>query len=185
MYISRENLRILKEPFGLLLKDNEITSSKLHSVLDRAKMIVSVGDATTDRLSLCGLIPSVYVVDGKERREKRPMVGGESHPKSGLRELRCSNPAGTISKGALRVLQEALVLASESLPVKVFVEGEEDLLVLPLLFLVPDGSVILYGQPLEGIVVVKVSPEVSRKAKDLMDKLEIDSHWGHDDAVAV
>jgi uncharacterized protein (UPF0218 family) len=83
------------------------------------------------------------------------------------------------------VLQEALVLASESRPVKVFVEGEEDLLVLPLLFLVPDGSVIVYGQPLEGIVVVKVSPEVSRKAKDLMDKLEIDSHWGHDDAVAV
>jgi uncharacterized protein (UPF0218 family) len=185
MYIRRENLRILKEPFGLLLKDKEITSSILHGLLGRAKMIVSVGDATTDRLSLCGIVPSVYVVDGKERREPRMIVGGESHSNSGVRELRCSNPAGTISKGALRVLKEALVLASESRPVKVFVDGEEDLLALPLLFLVPDGSVILYGQPLEGIVVVKVSPEVGRKAKDLMDKLEINSNWGHDDAVAV
>lgn len=185
MYISRENLRILREPFGLLLKDEEITSSKLHSLLERAKLIVSVGDATTDRLSLCGLVPSVYIVDGKERREQRLKVGGESHLNFSVRELRCSNPAGTISRGALRVLQEALALVREVRPVKVFVDGEEDLLALPLLYLVPYGSVILYGQPLEGIVVVKVSLEVRRKAKDLMDKLEIDSNWGHDDAVAV
>jgi uncharacterized protein (UPF0218 family) len=56
-------------------------------------------------------------------------------------------------------------------PVRVFVYGEEDMLALPLFIMVPDGSVVLYGQPLEGMVIVKVNEDIRRKAQYLLDEI--------------
>jgi GTP-dependent dephospho-CoA kinase len=69
--------------------------------------------------------------------------------------------------------------------VRVIVHGEEDLLTLPILILIPAGSVVLYGQPLKGIVIVNVDSKTRRTAKDLMDSLGIKWMQGYDDAVAV
>jgi len=54
------------------------------------------------------------------------------------------------------------------------VDGEEDMLALPIFSIAPDCSVVLYGQPLEGIVIVKITPKTRKKAKDLMDRIGID-----------
>ncbi len=67
MFLSPENLRILKEPFGLLLENRSVSKGKLYSSVKHAKLIVSVGDATTDRLNFYGIVPRVCVVDGRER----------------------------------------------------------------------------------------------------------------------
>jgi GTP-dependent dephospho-CoA kinase len=56
-------------------------------------------------------------------------------------------------------------------PVRIFVYGEEDMLALPLFIMVPDGSVVLYGQPLEGMIIVKVNEDIRRKAQYLLDKI--------------
>ena len=80
----------------------------------------------------------------------------------------CKNPAGTISKEAVHVLQSALQTPS---PVTVKVEGEEDMLALPLFTMAPKGSVVLYGQPLEGIVLVNITEEKQNEAKELMNKI--------------
>jgi uncharacterized protein (UPF0218 family) len=53
----------------------------------------------------------------------------------------------------------------------VFVDGEEDLLALPIFALARDQSVVLYGQPLEGIVVVKIDNKLKEKAQDLLDSI--------------
>ncbi|MEM2919607.1 MAG: DUF359 domain-containing protein, partial [Candidatus Nitrosocaldus sp.] len=58
-------------------------------------------------------------------------------------------------------------------PVRVYVDGEEDLLGLVVLRLVQDGSIILYGQPLEGMVLLKVDEESKRRLKHLLSKLPI------------
>jgi GTP-dependent dephospho-CoA kinase len=184
MFLSPENLRLLKQPLGLLLENNYVTKQKLYSFLKDAKLIVSVGDATTDRLICYGIVPSVCVVDGRERRIQRKSLGGDSPLKNQVLQLKCSNPAGTISRRAVGVLVDA-VRYSNNNPVRVIVHGEEDLLTLPILILVPVGSVVLYGQPLKGIVIVEVDSKTRSTAKDLMERLGINWMQGYDDAVAV
>jgi uncharacterized protein (UPF0218 family) len=183
MFLSPENLRILKEPFGLLLENKSVNKARLYSSVKHAKLIVLVGDATTDRVTLDGIIPSVCVVDGRERRVQRITAGGESLLQNQVLQLRCSNPAGTISKGAVQVLRDA-IKASSTNPVRVIVEGEEDLLALPIFLLAPYGSIVMYGQPSKGMVIVKIDSETRKRAKDLMESLGIDWIGGYDDAVA-
>ena len=183
MFLSPENLRILKEPFGVLLENESVNKVRLYSSVKHAKLIVLVGDATTDRVTLDGIIPSVCVVDGRERRVQRRTAGGESLLQNQVLQLRCSNPAGTISKRAVQVLRDA-IRASSTNPVRVIVEGEEDLLTLPIFLLVPYGSVVMYGQPFKGIVIVNIDSETRKRAKDLMESLGIDWIGGYDDAVA-
>jgi GTP-dependent dephospho-CoA kinase len=183
MFLSPENLRILREPFGLLLENKSVSKVKLYNSVKHAKLIVSVGDATTDRVNSYGIVPGVCVVDGRERREQRKTAGGDSRLPNRILQLRCSNPAGTISRGAVQVLRDA-VKASVTNPVRVIVEGEEDLLALPIFLLVPYDSVVLYGQPFKGIVVVKVDFKIRKRAKDLMESFGIDWIGGYDDAVA-
>ena len=184
MFLSPENLRLLKEPLGLLLENKYVTKQRLYSCVEDAKLIVSVGDATTDRLYCYGIVPRVCVVDGRERRSQRKSIGGDSALQNQVLQLKCSNPAGTISRRAVEVLVEAVKYSTIN-PVRVVVHGEEDLLTLPILVLTPAGSVVLYGQPLRGIVIVKVDSKTRRTAKDLMDSLGIKWMQGYDDAVAV
>lgn len=183
MFLSPENLRLLKEPLGLLLENKDVTKQRLYSCIEDAKLIVSVGDATTDRLNCYGIVPRVCVVDGRERRAQRKSIGGDSLQNQVL-QLKCSNPAGTISRTAVEVLIDAVKYSTIN-PVRVVVHGEEDLLTLPILRLLPAGSVVLYGQPLRGIVIVKVDSKTRRTAKDLMESLGIKWMQGYDDAVAV
>lgn len=166
MPINPKDVQLLKQPFGTLVPDRQVTKEKVASMLKGAKKVVAVGDATTERLIGLGMAPDVAVIDGKERRSKRSYPA--NYP---AKELRCANPAGTISNDAVKVLQEAMQLPP---PVRVFVDGEEDLLALPVFAMAPEGSTVLYGQPLEGLVVVKITPAKRKQAKDLMDRIGID-----------
>jgi GTP-dependent dephospho-CoA kinase len=160
---SPEDFQKLKRPFGTLIPDKKVTKQKLSSLLKDAKKVIAVGDATTERLFGFGIIPDVAVFDGKERRSKR------SYPANyQAQEIRCTNPAGVISKQAVDVLRGALKSREA---VRVLVEGEEDLLALPLFVMAPEGSAVLYGQPLEGMVVVKITTAKQKQAKVLMDKI--------------
>lgn len=179
MPLTSEVIGTLRKPFGTLLVDKDITKQKIKSFLKNAKTVVSVGDATTDRLVSFGILPDLSVIDGKERRLRRGTITRTSYYLSSsfsqryykIRELRCLNPPGSISKEAISVLQDALRI-SES--VTVIVEGEEDMLALPIFTLVPNNSVVMYGQPLEGIVLVKINAKIRKKAKDLVDRIGID-----------
>ncbi|PJB96490.1 MAG: DUF359 domain-containing protein, partial [Nitrosopumilales archaeon CG_4_9_14_0_8_um_filter_34_10] len=47
-----------------------------------------------------------------------------------------------------------------------------DLLVIPVCIHAPENSIVLYGQPNEGLVVVKVTPEIRNKTQRLLDLME-------------
>ncbi|AFU58771.1 protein of unknown function DUF359 [Candidatus Nitrososphaera gargensis Ga9.2] len=166
MPINENDARLLKQPFGTLVPDKQVTKRKVASVLKGVKQVIAVGDATTERLVSFGIKPDIAVIDGKERRSKRSYSASYS-----AKELHCINPAGTISKEAVQVLQDALRMPS---PVRVLVDGEEDMLALPLFTMAPEGSAVLYGQPLEGLVIVKITSAKQKQAKDLMDRIGID-----------
>lgn len=154
---------LLKRPFGTLVLDKDITKQKIISMLEGSKKIITVGDATTERLLSFGITPDIAVIDGVERRSLRDYP--INYP---AKEMLCTNPAGMISRGAVQVLQSALETPS---PVMVIVEGEEDMLALPLFTMAPKGSAVLYGQPLEGIVLVNITEEKQNQAKDLMNRI--------------
>ena len=175
MPLPPDVIRILKEPFGNLIPDENITLHNLNAFLTNAKKIISVGDATTDRLISFGIIPNVSVIDGKERRVRRKYNNNFSncnHTDNNIlvKEMKCSNEPGTISKAAVDVLEDASRMTS---PVRIIVDGEEDLLALPLFLILPDNAVVLYGQPHEGLVVVKINSHIRKKAKDLMDRIRM------------
>jgi GTP-dependent dephospho-CoA kinase len=163
MPLHLKDAHILKRPFGTLVAERDITRRKISAMLKGMKNIIAVGDATTERLVSFGITPDIAVIDGIERRSKR-----DHSIHYYAKEMLCTNPAGSISMEAVGVLQNAL----ETLPpVRVKVHGEEDLLALPLFSMAPEGSAVLYGQPLEGIVIVKITEEKQRQARDLMDRI--------------
>ena len=165
MPLTFEDILTLKEPFGVLIKDEDATKEKIRGLLKDAKKVVSVGDSTTDRLIFFDVLPDVSVIDNRERRLKRKI---SLHSKINVHELHCANPAGTISREAVSILHKALKISA---PVKVIVYGEEDMLALPVIAFAPYRTFVLYGQPLQGIVVVTVTAKMRRKAKDIMDRI--------------
>ena len=160
-YIRDKHL--LKRPFGTLIPEKNVTKQKILSMLADAKRIITVGDATTERLISFGITPHLAVIDGLERRSRR-----KQFIKYHTKEMLCANPAGTISKEAVDILQIALKTPP---PVTVKVQGEEDMLALPLFIMAPKGSAVLYGQPLEGMVLVNITEEKQNQAKDVMHKI--------------
>jgi GTP-dependent dephospho-CoA kinase len=166
MPISPKDAQFLKQPFGTLVADKDVTLQKISLALKGAKKVISVGDATTERLVSFGITPDVAIIDGKERRSK---LGYPANYKA--REMRCVNPSGVISTVAVATLRNALELEP---PTRVIVDGEEDLLALPVFTMSPVGSVVLYGQPLEGLVIVKITASKQKQAKDLMDRIGFD-----------
>lgn len=165
MPLSARDLERLKKPFGKLIADVDISEKRVRASIASARKVIAVGDATTERLSSFKIIPDIAVVDGLERRSKRDFPAGYQ-----AKEMRCANPSGTISRDAIKALRTAIRTEH---PVRVIVDGEEDLLALPLFFLAPVSSIVLYGQPLEGMVVVRITAQKKREAKELLEKL-----WG-------
>jgi GTP-dependent dephospho-CoA kinase len=163
MPTDNSDIEILKRPFGTLIFEKDITKQKILSMLEGATKIITIGDATSERLITFGITPDIAVIDGLEQRSRR-----DHSINYDAKEMSCTNPAGTISKEAVHVLQSALETPS---PVTVKVQGEEDMLALPLFTIAPKGSAVLYGQPLEGIVLVNITEEKQNQARDLMDKI--------------
>jgi uncharacterized protein (UPF0218 family) len=130
--MDAEDIQLLKEPFGALVREGTISKEKILSMLEGSNKIITVGDATTERIISFGITPDLSVTDGVERRSLRKR-SIDFHAK----EMFCANPPGTISKDALLVLQRALEMPP---PVSVRVQGEEDLLALPLFIMAPEGS---------------------------------------------
>ena len=57
-------------------------------------------------------------------------------------------------------------------PVKVQVEGEEDLFTPLAVALAPDKSLVVYGQPNQGLVAVTVNRETRRKVQLVLDAMQ-------------
>ncbi|MGI0047893.1 MAG: GTP-dependent dephospho-CoA kinase family protein [Nitrosotalea sp.] len=163
-----ESLRdSLKEPMGILLQDSEATKENILKTIPKDAFLITVGDATTEKMIKFGLVPSLQIVDSVEKRQKRDdILLGQVDML-----IRCTNPAAQITDESINVIKNAL---EEDSPlrlrhVRILVDGEEDLLVLPAVLHAPENSVIMYGQPNEGLVIVLVNHEIREQAKKIMD----------------
>jgi uncharacterized protein (UPF0218 family) len=156
----------LKSPLGeLIVGDPAQTMMVLGEKLrKRPPLFAVVGDFVAKNVLNAQLEPDIIIVDNRTLREEVEPVA------HGMNEVRVRNDAGTISDESQEVIHDSVTLKSR---VALVVEGEEDLLVLPLLAEMPLGSVIAYGQPREGLVVVTVTGERRRWARGFMSRMEM------------
>ncbi len=163
--VTKELRRRLKRPLGKIIESSRPTLQEVSPLIAESTSIATVGDASTENLIRIGIIPSVQIVDGKERREERKL------PKPAQKtELRVRNPAGMLTQESLNALKRAFVLPQ---PVRILVDGEEDLLTLPLVAISPEGSIVFYGQPKKGLVAVQVNKRKSNRAKKMLRDIGI------------
>ncbi len=157
----------LAKPIGELFKDREVDGRTFGTGLRKAKFVITVGDRITERIAELGRIPDVQVVDGRERRMERRVPDVKFR-----RLIRVRNPAGTITEEAIEGISEAFKEKDE-VPVRVLVEGEEDLLAIPAVALAPLSSNLYYGQPLVGVVLVKADEAAKRRNDEVLRELGI------------
>ena len=70
--ILPENLRTeLKTPLGRLVLESDSEQEEILKEVYAKSLVVTVGDATTDKLLKMGLVPFLQIVDGQEKRIKR------------------------------------------------------------------------------------------------------------------
>jgi uncharacterized protein (UPF0218 family) len=154
----------MKIPLGVLIPENQTNKDEIQKHLSENSYIITVGDRTTEKMIDFGLIPSLQIIDGQEKREKR-----EPPKLENATELTVVNPAAEITSESISLIEKALTMQS---PVRIFVDGEEDLLVLPVCIHAPENAIVLYGQPHEGLVLVKITPEIRNKVQRLLDLME-------------
>jgi hypothetical protein len=147
-----------------------VQAEGLATAIAGADVVVAVGDVVSLTLKELGIEPRLFVCDYQTQR-------GTPEP-AYLRELgswgklafRVRNPAATITREAWDAVAHGL--ASASWPVRIVVDGEEDLLGIPCFLEAPVGSKVLYGMPGQGIVVVTTSPEFLAMVRALLSRFE-------------
>jgi uncharacterized protein (UPF0218 family) len=155
----------LKEPLGQLVAG---TSSECNQKLkdmqaaEKPSLLILVGDTISRNAIQSGIKPSVIIIDNKEMRGDAAEF---SHGK--LRAFRTVNEPSTINFLAWQAVAEAI----ESGDSVVLVDGEEDLLTLVAILVAPSGSVVAYGQPEIGIVLVRISDAKKNEIQALVDQM--------------
>jgi hypothetical protein len=161
-----DNLREqLKIPLGVLLNEDDAKKDTIQKHLPDNCYIITVGDRTSEKMMTFGLTPSLQIIDGQEKRVKRDTLENTAIVTS----LTCDNPPAEITSQSIDTIKKAF---SSKPPIRITVRGEEDLLVIPVCIYAPENSVVLYGQPNEGLVVVKITPEIRNKTQKLLELME-------------
>ena len=153
-----------KIPLGLLLPENSTNKETIQKHIPANSYLITVGDRTTEKMIEFDLIPSLQIIDNLEKREKRtsPTLANDTI------ELSIVNPATEITPQSIDLIKKSFTLKP---PVRINVEGEEDLLVLPVCIYAPENAIVMYGQPNEGLVIVKITPEIRNKTQSLLDSM--------------
>jgi uncharacterized protein (UPF0218 family) len=122
--------------------------------------LVSVGDICTINLLNMGIRPHLAVFDFHFMRNEI-FEGNKKLLKAAFPFPRTyENPPGTLSD---EILKDAETLLEKG--GAVLIEGEEDLTALAFILAAKEDDIIVYGQPNEGIVVVKPTEKLKKKIK--------------------
>lgn len=165
--LSNELRAKLKNPIGKLLigspKQNMI---KLKEIINKNKpfMIICVGDVVSRNTAKAKIPVDIRIIDNKKMRKKIKPFKFKAK-----RLFLVKNDPGTINLMSWKVIEEAINY-KDSL---ILVNGEEDLLALAAIALAPNGSIVVYGQPNLGIVVVEVNKLKKTEIKSMINSMKL------------
>ncbi|AKB24383.1 hypothetical protein MSMTP_0914 [Methanosarcina sp. MTP4] len=159
----------MKKPLGKLYRGSgRDTIEKFAGKLANPTKLISVGDVTTFHLLEAGIFPDLCIVDNRTKRKPVSEDVSSRNKDGDYTEVTVENPAGLITDELINSISEAFVSGKA---LRIFVRGEEDLATLPVILMAPLGSVVLYGQPDEGVVFVEVTESKKEEIRILFEKL--------------
>lgn len=162
---AKADLQRLKEPFGRLLPGPPATTMPtLKSIVSQTRpgRIIAVGDVVSRETFAAGIAVNLRILDHISMRKPTEAFNLRIN-----KTYRVKNPAGVITLEAWETIKQAMK-DDESL---IIVEGEEDLLALPCIVESPSNSLVLYGQPSKGLVVVETSPNLKDEASMILSRM--------------
>jgi uncharacterized protein (UPF0218 family) len=166
LILTEAQRALLKKPLGELIKGTPAECSrKLKEVVAKEKppRLVLIGDTVAGNAFLTGLKPDVIIIDHLEKRKKATEFDYTSKNVLGAK-----NAAGTITSEAWQAVERA-VHQGDSI---VNIEGEEDLLTLVAILSAPERSLVAYGQPDEGIVLVRVAADKKKEISKIIEQMD-------------
>lgn len=162
---SQADLQRLKEPFGKLLPgEPSKTMPELNAIISRIhpRKVVAVGDVVSRETMAAGIRVHLRIIDHVSMR--KPTAAFDLKAKT---TYHVRNPAGVITLESW----EAIKRAMKDDDAVILVDGEEDLLALPSIVESPNNSLVLYGQPSQGLVVVDTSSTVRNEASLMLGRM--------------
>lgn len=163
-YIPKEQRKEFVRPYGILFT----STSELLNYLKSYRMIISVGDYVTLLLQKNGVLPNIAIIDMKTKRTEGIHVNVNMFKNV----IKVKNEPGIIRYSVCMLLKE-IIEKRKDINTLLIVDGEEDVLVLPTSLYADFNSVILYGQPNAGTVVMEVNKYSKWRAYDLFSKLKV------------
>ncbi len=170
-YCLPEELRDeLRKLHGELYPGDSVeTAKQIIKDLNNYTKLIAVGDIVTFNLLSAGLVPDISFVDDRTKRgpASDKIMRGTRH--AVFKKLTVENPAGIITEELLAETSRAM---GEKKPTQIFIKGEEDLAALPAIALAPISSVIIYGLPDKGAVLVRVTESKKKEIQSLLDRMK-------------
>jgi uncharacterized protein (UPF0218 family) len=166
LLVTEPQRQLLKKPLGQLVAGSFSECNQALRIAqndEKPPRLILVGDTISRNAVQSGIKPDVIIVDQKEMRREAVQVDlGKA------RIFRTINEPATINLLAWQAVAEAVEKSDST----VVVDGEEDLLTLVAIMVAPAGSIIAYGQPATGIVLVPVTPNKKNEIKALIDQMK-------------
>jgi GTP-dependent dephospho-CoA kinase len=153
----------------LYLGDGIETTKNIIKDLENCIKIITVGDIVTFNLLNAGFVPDLSFVDNRTKRSpvSDKITQGTKH--GHFKTITVESPAGMITEA---LLQEIRIAMESDKPIQIVVNGEEDLAALPAIAMAPVSSVIIYGLPDKGAVVVRVTEDKKKEIQSLLNRMK-------------
>lgn len=165
-YLPKELRNELSRPYGILYLNEE----KLINDLKKFNRIITVGDVVTKTLLNYNIYPNLAIIDEKTKRfEKLIKIKNLEN----FNTITIYNEAGVIRFYTICKIRQVMSNLTKNSRILIKVEGEEDLLVIPVLLYSHYKDVVLYGQPNVGIVLMESSEPYIWRVKNIISKMLI------------
>ena len=153
----------LKEPLGELVPEEEL------SFAVKSGKLIAVGDACLAKALSYGE-PLIGIYDRKIERAPAEDKIADRIDNWEVGKLSVTNPAGKITEEAFELVKGSVERGDK---IKIEVDGEEDLLTLPAVAYAKKDTIICYGQPHVGIVLVKPDDKTKEKVKEILKEMRV------------
>ena len=149
------------------LEDNDISNPTLICVGDVVSNAFLSDTVLAELLKMC-------IIDEKTKRGKYEMDSTILD----FNRILISNPAGLITHSSIQTIKVNLASDAKSI---IIVDGEEDLLVLPVILFSAENTYVVYGQPPvtdldsvipAGLVMIPVNSSTQKQVENLLDQFE-------------
>ena len=165
--LTEEVREKVRKPLGSLITEPpERSMLILKDIIEREKppKLLAVGDFVTSNMIKNRITVNLFIIDNKIMRKPVEKTATEDRT-----TITAHNPAGMITSEALKAVKKAV---EDPTITHIIIDGEEDLLTLPVINFAPQGAIVVYGQPNIGLVIVRVTSKKKKEIKDLLDRME-------------